>query len=82
MTFNRAIKAEDKQEESGELGRKMDDRKCDGDGGFVHTLFFPWRSMLMYGFFMRGRKWLHPLMTIFLNDCDVGGEGTIYAYLI
>jgi hypothetical protein len=34
------IKTEDKQEESGELGRKMDDIKGDGDGGFVHTLFF------------------------------------------
>ena len=40
MNFNRAIKTDDKQEESGELGRKMDDRKGDGDGGFVHTLFF------------------------------------------
>ena len=82
MTFNRAIKTEDKQEESGELGRKMDDRKGDGDGGFVHTLFFPWRSMLMYGSFIRGSKWLHPLMTIFVNVCDVGGEGTIDAYSI
>ena len=41
LTFNRAIETEEEQEESGELGRKMDDRKGDGDGGFVHTLFFP-----------------------------------------
>jgi hypothetical protein len=34
------MKTEDKQEESGELGRKMDDRKGDEDGGFLHTRFF------------------------------------------
>ena len=69
----------------------MDDKKGDGDGGFVHTLFFSWRSMLMYGSFMRGRKWLQQMtssangyiqITICVNVCDVGGEGTIDAYLI
>ena len=81
MTFNREIKIEDKQEESGELGRKMDDRKGDGDDECVNNLILV-RSMLMYGSFVRGNKWLDPLMTIFVNFCDVGGEGTIYAYLI
>ena len=30
----------------------MDDRKGDGDGGFVHTLFFLRRSMLDVWFFI------------------------------
>ena len=64
MNFNRAIKIEDKQEESGELGREMDDRNGDGDGECVHTLILV-RPMLMYGSFMRGNKWLHPLMDTF-----------------
>ena len=54
MSFNRAIKTEDKQEESGELGRDMDDRNCDGDGECVHrcfaTLFFSLRPMPICGF--------------------------------
>ena len=81
MTFNRVIKIEDKQEVSGELGREMNDRNGVGDGEYVHTLILL-KPMLMYGSFMRGRKWLHPLMSIFVNACDVGGEGTIDAYLI
>ena len=64
MNFNRAIKTKDKQEESGELGREMDDRNGDGDGEYVHTLILV-RPMLMYGSFMRGRKWLHLLTNTF-----------------
>jgi hypothetical protein len=55
LNFNRAIKIEDKQEESGELGREMDDRNGDGDGECVHTLILI-RPMLTYGSFMRGNK--------------------------
>ena len=55
LTFNRAIKTKDKQEESGELGREMNDRNGDGDGECVHTLILV-RSMLMYGSFMRGSE--------------------------
>ena len=55
MNFNRAIKTEDKQEESGELGREMDDRNGDEDGECVHTLILV-RTMLMYGSFMRDNK--------------------------
>ena len=54
MNFNRTIKTEDEQEESGELGREMDDRNGDGDGECVYmcfaTLFFSSRPMPICGF--------------------------------